>query len=383
MPLPRFAGLSSRISLMYAAVYLHYGAFGLFIPMWFQHRGLAPEQIGALMSLPMLLRIFFVAPVTGLADRLRRIREVLLACVIGAMVLMCSMSFAHAYWQLLVFFTVFSLVWDPLPILADSYATLSVRTHGLDFGRMRLWGSIGFVVANIGAGALIGKYSPEVIPWLTSALLAIPIVPIMLLPPDRTLGSPEKPESKEWRKVVTDRRLMGVMTATALIGASHSLLNTFGAIQLTGMGISGATIGVLVGVSIFAEIAVLFVAQKLLGKHSPLWLIVIGGAVAIVRWISMSGRPNLYELGALQLLNGITGMGVITGLMLYIAQRVDPKLMSTAQGINAVVLGVIAAGATAGSGYAWHAMGANSYYLAALIAALGAVLTLPALRAKA
>ena len=149
---------------MYAAIYLHYGAFGLFIPMWFSHRGLSPEEIGTLMSLPMFLRILFVAPVSNLADRLQRIREVLLVCVVGAMAIMSFMSFAHTYWQMLLFFTLFALVWDPLPILADSYAVLSVRTQGLDFGRMRLWGSLAFVAANVASGSLIGAGTPPR-PW--------------------------------------------------------------------------------------------------------------------------------------------------------------------------------------------------------------------------
>lgn len=371
----RFGGLTSRISLMYATIYLHYGAFGLFIPLWFSHRGLTPEQIGTLMALPAALRILFVAPVTGLADRLRRIREVLLVCVVGAMVLMTGLSFAHSYWQLMLFFTVFSLVWDPLPILADSYAVLAVRTRQLDFGRMRLWGSLGFVAANVCAGAMIGKYSADVIPWFTAALLAVPILPILLLPADRTLGSPQKAEPKEWRKVLTNAPVMGAMVATALVGSSHVIITVFGAIQYSKMGFSGTTIGILIAMSIVSEILVLFVAQKLLGARSPLWLVVIGGVVATARWLVMTTEPGLISLALWSLTSGISGMGAITGLMLFIAQRIEGRLMSTAQGINAVVLGALGAAATFGSGYAWKAMNFQSYYLAALVAAVGTAMT--------
>lgn len=379
---PRLGGLSARISVMYAAIYLHYGAFGLFIPMWFEHRGLTPEQIGTLMSLPMFLRILFVAPVSGLADRLQRIREVLLVCVVGAMLIMSFMSFAQTYWQMLIFFTVFALVWDPLPILADAYAVLSVRSRGLDFGRMRLWGSLAFVAANIASGSLIGLYSPEVIPWFTAALLAVPIVPILLLPPDRTLGSQEKAERVSWRNAFSDRSVVVAMIGAAFIATSHVLLNTFGTIQFTAMGLDGTTIGALVGVSILAEILVLFAAQKVLGARSPLWLIAIGGLTAVARWIFMSFQPGLYELVVLQFLNGITGMGVIAGLMLFIAQRVDGRLIATVQGINAVVLGLTSALATFASGYVWKALGYNAYLIAAFVAALGCAPILLALRKK-
>lgn len=371
------------MSTVYAAIYLHYGAFGMFLPMWFAHRGMTPEQIGILVALPMMLRILFVAPVTNLADRLRRIREVLLVCVVVAMLLMTGLNYAVTYWQLLVFFTVFALVWDPLPILADSYAVLAVRSQGLDFGRMRLWGSLAFVAANLASGKLIELHSVEVVPWLTAALLAVPIIPILMLPPDRLLGAPEKAARLEWRGIVRDRTLMGVMFAAALIASSHVVLSTFGAIQWSKEGISGSMIGALVGVAILGEVAVMFAAQRLLGTRSPLWLIAIGGAVAVLRWMLAATSPPLPVLFVLMFLNGLTGMGAITGLMLYIGQRVEGRLISTAQGINAVLLGVLAAIATAASGFAWRALETNAYFAMAAIAALGCVIVARALVKRA
>ena len=63
--------LSRRVSALYAAIYLHYGVYGVFMPLWFQHKGMTAQQIGTLLALPVMLRILFVAPVTALADRLR------------------------------------------------------------------------------------------------------------------------------------------------------------------------------------------------------------------------------------------------------------------------------------------------------------------------
>jgi MFS transporter, PPP family, 3-phenylpropionic acid transporter len=303
----------------------------------------------------------------------------LLVCVVVAMLLMTGLNYAVTYWQLLIFFTVFALVWDPLPILADSYAVLAVRSQGLDFGRMRLWGSLAFVAANLASGKLIELHSVEVVPWLTAALLAVPIIPILMLPPDRLLGAPEKAARLEWRGIVRDRTLMGVMFAAALIASSHVVLSTFGAIQWSKEGISGSMIGALVGVAILGEVAVMFAAQRLLGSRSPLWLIAIGGGVAVLRWMLAATSPPLPVLFVLMFLNGLTGMGAITGLMLYIGQRVEGRLISTAQGINAVLLGVLAAIATAASGFAWRALETNAYFAMAAIAALGCVIVVRAL----
>ena len=58
-----------------------HGVYGAFMPLWFQHKGMSASQIGTLVALPVLLRVLFVAPVTALADRLRRVRDVLLVCI--------------------------------------------------------------------------------------------------------------------------------------------------------------------------------------------------------------------------------------------------------------------------------------------------------------
>ena len=155
------AGLSRRISLLYAAIYLHYGVYGVFMPLWFQHKGMSASQIGTLLALPTLLRILFVAPVTALADRLRRVREVLFVCIAVTAALVLVLSGVNSYVALLVFFTLFAVAWDPLPILADGYASAAVRVRNLDFGRMRMWGTIALVSASMAGGRLLDRLGVE------------------------------------------------------------------------------------------------------------------------------------------------------------------------------------------------------------------------------
>ena len=61
-----FGRLGLKTSMLYGAVYLHYGVFAIFMPVWLKNLGLPASQIGILVSLPLLLRILFVAPVSAL-----------------------------------------------------------------------------------------------------------------------------------------------------------------------------------------------------------------------------------------------------------------------------------------------------------------------------
>ena len=373
---PRAAGaggLGGKVSLLFAAVYLHYGVFGVFAPVWLTHQGLRADRVGLLVSTPLLLRLLFVAPITGLADRLRRIRELLFLCLAATALFMAALGFVHGFVALAVFFTILSVAWDPIPILADSYAVAAVRARGLDFGRMRVWGSLAFILANLAGGKIIDLAGITIMPMLTAALLLAPLIVIPFLPPDRQFGDPAPPSKGEWRTLLHDRPLVVVVVATALLASSQGLQMTFAAIHWTAKGYSAAFIGVLSAVGIASEIVVLWCAQRLLGGRSPLWLIAASGVLTLLRWLLMALDPGPILLIPVQVLQG-SGMGMIAGLMLFIARRVPVHLIATAQGLNAVVLGALGAACAMTSGFLWQAFGARGYLLMALIAASGLLL---------
>ena len=374
MPADGFGRLSLKTSMLYAAVYLHFGVFSVFMPVWLlKHAGLPASQIGLLMSLPLLLRILFVAPVSALADHLRRIREVLFVCLVLMAALVGSLSLVRGFVPIAIFFVVLSMVWDPIPILTDSYAVAAVRVRGLNFGRMRLWGSLAHISANFIGGVIIDHAGIRTVPWMTAALLLVPLAIIPFLPADRHFGDPAPAAKGEWTRLVKDRPLMIVLFATCLILGSQGLFGGFAAIQWTAKGFSSRFIAELNGVGIAAEIVILWACQRMLGRRSPLVLILVMAGLTVVRWLLMTLDPGPALLVAIQLLQG-AGMGVVAGLMLFIAERAPAHLMATAQGLYAVIVGVIAALVVAGSGFLWQAFGPRAYLAMALITVVGMAL---------
>jgi PPP family 3-phenylpropionic acid transporter len=116
---------------------------------------------------------------------------------------------------------------------------------------------------------------------------------------------------------------------------------------------------------------------RLLGARDPMLMIWIAAAAACIRWLVMALNPTLPVLLAVQVLQGITSTGAILGVMLVIARRVPVRLSATAQGLNAVLLGLAMAAVTFSSGFLWTRGIAVSYGAMALLAALGAVVAWP------
>lgn len=367
-----FLGVSS----LYIALYLHYGFFA-FIPLWLRHAGAPPSEIGVLMAIPLVLRLLTVAPFSAWAGRRGLVRNAITVTALASAVIIALLIGEPGYAGRIAVVIVFSIMWDQLPVLTDAYAVMAVRSRSLDFGRMRVWGSIGVVISTAAAGWTFEWVGIEMLPILVAALLLLPAITAPLLPPDRAMTAAESGPTGRWSDVIADRELLRAMIAAAMIMGSHGVLQSFAAIQWTERGIPTSAIGMLQALAVSAEIGAFWFGSKLLGKRNPMLLICIAGIAATFRWTVMAFDPGVPVLIAAQLLHSITSTGAILGTMLVIAARVSLQNSGAAQGLYAVLLGVALAATTAGSGVIW-AYGVSAAYLAmALLAALSIVVAWP------
>jgi MFS transporter, PPP family, 3-phenylpropionic acid transporter len=201
----------------------------------------------------------------------------------------------------------------------------------------------------------------DLVPVMTCVLLLIPLLVIPFLPPDKLFGEPERAAPGEWRSILRDGEAMLVLAGIAIVMGSAAILLGFGAIQWSARGLSHGSIGLLYGVAAASEIIVFSFAQTLLGKHSELWLLVIGAALTTLRWLGMATDPGFGFLTVLALLQGPSATTTIAGSILYIARRFPTHLVATANGVNAVLVGVSVAGAMFVGGYLWDSLKALSY----------------------
>ncbi len=370
---PGTGRITAGVSLLYLALYLHYGFFA-FMPLWLKATGASPEEIGLLLAIPMVLRILTVAPFSSWAGRRGRVRDAItVTALLSAAIIMLLLG-EPGYAGRIAVVIAFSIVWDQLPVLADAYAVMTVRSHGVDYGRVRVWGSIAAVASSAMAGWVIGITGIALVPLLVAALLLLPALAAPLLPPDRSMAIAEAGSRGRWQELVRDRHLLCALVASALVISSHGVIANFIAIQLTAQGISTGMIGTLQAVAISFEIVAFWFGARLLGQRDPMILIRIAAAAACLRWCIMALDPGLGIVVAVQVLQGVSSTGAILGVMLVIAQRVPVGLSATAQGFNAVLLGIALAVVTFGSGFLWARGIAVSYAAMAVLALLGLAL---------
>jgi MFS transporter, PPP family, 3-phenylpropionic acid transporter len=363
--------LATRLSILYAAVFLSFGIYTPLFPVWLDARGFSASEIGVLMAIPMLLRILALTPVTHAADRSGRGLALLALCWAVSAVLTIALTGFHGFAWMLLGMAVWCILWNPIVPLADAYVLNMVRARpGLDFGRIRTWGSISFIIISLIGGQLLGIWGAGAIIWMIAALLAVPLLLMPILPrPDQVHHAP-RAQKGQWRSLVRDRALMLTLTGAALIQSSHAVLYTFGSTHWAQQGIAGFHIGLLWSLGVVAEIILFWLAKPWLARWGAQPFLLIAGVGALVRWLLMAADQSFAALLPLQILHGLTFGAAYLGLASYVTQRVPSELAASVQGVSAMIAAAAMALATLAGGLLWDAVSVGAY---AAMAGLGVI----------
>jgi PPP family 3-phenylpropionic acid transporter len=363
-----------RFSVFYWALFLQIGVALPFWPMVLAARGLTPAQIGFISAAAPAARMI-AGPLVGLAfDRYRLGRGAIFGLSALSAIGLTGFGIVQGFWQILVLTLLVSPLYHSIPPLVDAHAIRQGELHGLDFGRMRLWGSLGFVFANLCAGALIaGADAAAILGLVVGATvlcgLAAPILPPLNETPGEGHGG--RPDWGMAGALLRRPAFLIVVLVAGGIQATHALLYGLGSLGWRAQGLSELAIGLLWAVGVLAEVALLSQTKALLRRFGAEGLLVLGGAACVLRWTVMAFEPPLPVLFALQLLHAFTFAATYVGGIHLVQETTPRNLIATGQALFAALSsGVLFAAATAVSGVLFGAFGSGAYVAPALLAGL-------------
>ena len=367
-----------KLGLFYAAYFLFGGIQLPFFPLWLEAKGLDAGTIGIVIAVPMIARIVAVPIITRAADRRRALKATLVIIAAVGTLAMTVVGLVQGAVAILVAFTIAAVAFAPMLSLSDAYALNGLGQRGRAYGPVRLWGSVAFIVANVGAGTLLGVIDPVHLIWLIVAALVITtLAAINLDSLDASLTPADQPQASP-RQLWSNPAFLAVAAAASLTQGSHALYYGFSTLEWRAAGISGTTIGVLWGIGVLAEIVLFAFSARL--AIGPAMLLMIGAAGAILRWGAMAFDPPIAILLPLQILHAASFGAAHLGAMGFLARAVPRELAATAQGYVATVSGIVMASATGLSGLIYAASGSFAYLAMAAMGLAGLVCALTAHR---
>lgn len=366
-----------RLSLLYAVVFVEIGIAMPFMPVWLAALGLDASVIGLLLALPIATRIVATAPLMSLIDRGIGARTLLLAGSLALAVTYALMPAGAAIgWPVLAGLVLLNAVAGAPLVPSIDYLTLAAirRRPRLDYARIRMSGSVAFLIANLVGGALLTAMGETLaVPLLLTGLA---LIASAVAWSSRSVAAPA-PEHEGGPRPRLPTNLKIAIAAAAAIQASHAAIYAFGSIHWTAHGLTTATVGVLWGVGVVAEIVLFACVARLPARwRTPFRYLAVGGGAALVRAIGMYALGDtLPILVGLQALHGLTFGATQLGAMAAVSTFAPDGARGRAQGTLSAANATAAAAATLMSGFAYRAGGPLAFLLMAPLALAGIGLT--------
>lgn len=361
----------NRIILFFFAQSMSVGLANSFAGVWFSSQGLSEAQIGLINSAPIAVLVLISLFVGRRADRARDWRNVIIFGAIASFVFPLGLFAAQGFVGTLVFWTLAVIAqWAVVPV-ADAAALRHSRRHDADFGTVRAFGTMGYLLVIFCMGYVIKRFGIDVFLPCFVALCLIRALTSFALPQLRGDAAASKAPSK--LSSVMQAWFLLPLIAWALIFSAHLVLNAFQGLLWAKQGIALDTIGILITLGAVAETIMFLSFKKFAVRFSPLRLIMLAGVVSIIRWVAMAQSPDVAVLLALQMLHAVTYALGFLACTNFIADSTSEDIAAEAQSFLVVLEQAVAIVVLIGFGWLAGMFGAKAYLGSAVVAMIAVI----------
>ena len=373
--------MSRRISIFYFALFGALGVFWPYFSLFLRARGLSPTAATRMIALFPVMTIV-APPVAGLVADLWRARgwivrgATAMAAVAFALFLVArrDLVLIGLATALLAFFRA------PLASMTDAQTMDTVRKHGGSYGHVRLWGSLGFLLAALAGGELLERRGIDAVMMVTVGAMAAMALCAWLLPAAHPHAEPRAWPA--WRALLAQRDLWWFLLAVALGQLAGATYDSCFSLHLAGLGLGGRFTGAAWATGVTAEILLMALSARILARIGAERMFTLALAGGVVRWAGLALFRSPLAILALQPLHGVTfGFYWVAGVTL-LRDRASPEAGTAAQGLFASAYSIGSLAGMLAGGFVLEHHGAGALFGGAAFAAALATLTM-AIRAMA
>ena len=359
-----------RLSRFY---FFYYFFVGSFVPYWgiyLQSENFSPSSIGILLSLFQISRI--VAPNFWgwLADHTgHRVKWIKLTSFLG-LIGFIGVFWAKGFFWIFLVMSALSLFTSSTLPLAESLTLAHLATTDGHYSRIRLWGSIGFIVASLFLGYLIDFQGINILLWVL--LIAQAIIFFLSNTIPETQDIQHKTNDLSIWKIIKTPSVIALLIGCTLMVSAHGVLYNFYSIYLKDHGYSSGTIGWLWAVGVICEILIFMAMPKILQRYSLKAILLMSLFLGIIRFILIGASPDhLYLLFIAQMFHAATFGSFHAASIEVIAYYFKGRNQTRGQAIyNSVAYGIGGTIGGLGGGYLIQYLGGQLGFMIAAISPL-------------
>ncbi len=344
-----------------------------FLVLYYRQNGLSSSRIGVLAAILPLMMLFGASIWGGLADATRQHNRMLQFAIGGSLLFSFVISLAGTFWTLLLTVFVFAFFFSPIVPLVDNSVMELLGKNSNRYGKIRVWGSIGW-----GASAPIvgGLAEQSGLNWVFYGYMFF--TAILLLVSFRLPASQPNLENKFWqglRLMLQNREWVLFLIVSFVIGVGISLVNSYLFLYMEDIGASNTLMGLALTAGTVSEVAFFIYADQLLVRWGVRYLLAASLLALGLRLLGYSLVHTPWVVLLVQLLHGpVFALMWVAGVA-YAARLAPPGMGATAQGVlSGIAFGLSATAGALVGGLLYDAIGPFMMYRLAAIGVLAALL---------
>jgi PPP family 3-phenylpropionic acid transporter len=365
--------IAARFAFFYGAVFASVGVHLPYWPVWLEAQGLSAAEIGVLLAASYWPRIATNLVLPLQADRLGERRRPMILLAAATFVAVTLFGLTDGFWTFLALSVITGASWAAILPLGEALVLHQTRERGIDYGRVRLWGSIAFILAAAGGGLWLERSGPALVLPMVLGAIALIVVACTLMPDARVDDVRGEPPSL--RRLLHVPKFLAFTAAAGLIQVSHAVYYGFATLHWRAAGHGEALIGWLWAEGVIAEVVFFALAGSVLRRMRALQLLALAGALAALRWALTALGTDLLLLIAAQALHAASFGAAHLAAMHHLRDTVPAELQASAQGFySALGIALPFSLLTPLAGWMYGALGGGAFWPMAALALTGAAL---------
>ncbi len=357
--------------------FFYFASIGAFLPYWnlyLKHLEFSARQIGELSAVLLATKIFapylwgWVADYSG-----KRLSAIRLASFIGMSIFAATLLFDD-YWALLIVLAGYSFFWNATLPQFEAATMNNLGDSKHMYSRIRLWGSVGFILTASLLAPALEKVGIEYLPWVILAILILTWLNTLMV--NESMPKLQTIPSSSIFKTCFQPQVLALLVACFLIQASHGPYYTFFSIYAEDSGYSRTLIGQLWSLGVLAEVGVFYYMYRWLPRFGPKRLLVVAMLLTVVRWWLIAYYVEYLSILLFAQLLHAASYGLFHASAIHL---IDTYFSGSIQGRGQALFASVSFGLGGSlgslvSGYTWNSIGPSYVYLLAMCIALLALL---------
>ncbi|OTA14462.1 3-phenylpropionic acid transporter [Xenorhabdus vietnamensis] len=383
--------------------FTYFFSFGVFLPfwsVWLKGEGIEASMIGMLLGIGMVARFIGSLVISPTVKDPSKLIKALRFLSLLALLFTIGFIFS-SHWAWLFFVMVgFNLFFSPLVPLSDALAGTWQKQFTFDYGKVRVWGSVAFIISSSLTGILMSaegiNFSASSLgfgwnisfdslnDWIGSELfgthriilaflvfsVTVMLLGMMLKPSVMPVGKIKAANTNavSFKELLSEKSVWQFLVCVTLLQAAHAGYYSFGSIYWEQAGYSSSTIGYLWSLGVLAEVVIFTFSKQLFRRWSARNLLLLSGTCGVIRWGLMGISTELPVLIIIQILHCGTFTVCHLAAMRFIGARKENEIIRLQATYSALAMGGGIAVMSMIAGFMYEHIESGIFWVMALVA---------------